>query len=95
MLHGKADTSVPQATSKALGDEMKVAGYHCEIVGFHGQPHGFFNYGFADNRYFIDTLKEADECPLLAWLSHRPTAGRAIPETVGGISSHNRTVALP
>ena len=62
IFHGKADTTVPFVTAEAFTARMKAAGNRCELVGFDGQPHGFFNYGRGDNRFFRETLKQADEC---------------------------------
>jgi len=33
---------------------------HCELRGYEGQPHGFFNYGRGDNRAYESTLRELD-----------------------------------
>lgn len=43
IFHGKADTTVPYATIEKFAEVMKAAGNRCELVGFEGQPHGFFN----------------------------------------------------
>jgi acetyl esterase/lipase len=43
IFHGKADTTVPYATVEKFTEVMKAAGNRCELVGFEGQPHGFFN----------------------------------------------------
>jgi acetyl esterase/lipase len=43
IFHGKADTTVPYATVEKFTEVMKAAGNRCELVGFDGQPHGFFN----------------------------------------------------
>jgi hypothetical protein len=40
---------------------MKAAGSRCELAGYEGQPHGFFNFGRGGNEYFDKTLKRADE----------------------------------
>lgn len=45
IFHGKADTTVPYATVEKFTEVMKAAGNRCELVGFEGQPHGFFNKG--------------------------------------------------
>lgn len=55
ILHGRADTTVPFVTAEAFRDEMKKAGNRCELVGYDGQPHGFFNKAKYD-----ETLAEAD-----------------------------------
>jgi acetyl esterase len=61
VFHGKADTTVPFVTVEAFATKMKAAGNRCELVGFEGQSHGFFNYGRGDNRSFRETLKQADQ----------------------------------
>ena len=60
IFHGRADTTVPFVTVEAFAAKMKAAGNRCEVVGFDGQGHGFFNYGRGDNRYFTQTLKQTD-----------------------------------
>lgn len=61
VFHGKADTTVPFATAEAFAAKMKTAGNRCELIGFDGQPHGFFNYGRGNNRFFRVTLEQTDE----------------------------------
>ncbi len=53
--HGRADTTVPFASAEAFTAEMKKAGNRCDLVGYEGQPHGFFN-----GAKFDETLAEAD-----------------------------------
>ncbi len=56
IMHGKSDTTVPFVTVEAFAERMKKAGNRCELKGYDGQQHGFFNgVGFAD------TLAAADE----------------------------------
>ena len=55
ILHGRADTTVSYVTAEAFAAEMKKAGNRCELVGYDGQPHGFFNKAKYD-----ETLAEAD-----------------------------------
>ncbi|MEY3548623.1 MAG: Acetylxylan esterase precursor [Verrucomicrobiota bacterium] len=43
IFHGKADTTVPYATVEKFTVVMKAAGNRCELIGYEGQPHGFFN----------------------------------------------------
>jgi acetyl esterase len=52
VLHGKEDT---------FEKAMREAGNRCELVGYEGQPHSFFNYGRGrDNPHFVSTVKEMD-----------------------------------
>jgi acetyl esterase/lipase len=43
IFHGKADTTVPYATVEKFTEAMKAAGNRCELVGYEGEKHGFFN----------------------------------------------------
>jgi acetyl esterase/lipase len=43
IFHGRADRTVPFATAEAFAARMQAAGNRCELIGFDGQPHGFFN----------------------------------------------------
>jgi len=56
ILHGRADTTVPFATAEAFATEMKKAGNRCELAGYEGQAHGFFN-----SARYAETLAEADK----------------------------------
>lgn len=55
ILHGRADTTVPFASAAAFGAAMQKAGNRCEVVGYEGQPHGFFN-----GTKYDETVAEAD-----------------------------------
>jgi acetyl esterase len=47
---------------------MKAAGNRCELVGYDGQPHGFFNFGRKDGKY-AETLAAMDAFLVsLGWL---------------------------
>jgi acetyl esterase len=56
ILHGRADSTVPFATADAFMVEMKKAGNRCELIGYEGQQHGFFN-----GARYEETLAEADK----------------------------------
>ena len=43
IFHGKADSTVPYATVEEFTQRMQAAGNRCELSGFEGAPHGFFN----------------------------------------------------
>ena len=73
IFHGRADTTVPFATVEVFATKMKAAGNRCELVGFDGQGHGFFNDGREGNRFFLQTLKQTDEfLASLGYLSGPP-----------------------
>ena len=60
IAHGKADTTVPFITAETFAAVMKHSGSYCELIGYEGQQHGFFNYGRGENRYYRETLAAAD-----------------------------------
>lgn len=65
IFHGKADTTVPYATTEAFTAGMTKAGNRCELVGFDKQPHGFFNR----EPFLTQTQKAADKFLVsLGWL---------------------------
>ena len=69
IFHGKADTTVPYATAEAFARVMKAAGNRCDLVGYEGQPHGFFNHGRKDSKY-PETLDAMDAVLVsLGWLA--------------------------
>lgn len=77
IFHGKADTTVPYATADAFARAMKAAGNRCELVGFEGQPHGFFNFGRGDNSNHHATLVATDRfLASLGWLQGEPTLAK-------------------
>jgi len=74
ILHGKADNVVAYRTAETFAETMKEAGNRCELVGYEGEGHGFFNFGRGDNAYFIATTKEMDKFLVsLGWLKGPPT----------------------
>jgi acetyl esterase/lipase len=56
IFHGKADTTVPYSTVEKFTEVMKAAGNRCELAGYEGQPHGFFN-----KSKYAETLAAADD----------------------------------
>lgn len=57
IFHGKADTTVPYTTVEKFAEVMKAAGNRCELVGYEGQPHGFFNKSkYAETLAATDTF---------------------------------------
>jgi acetyl esterase/lipase len=71
IFHGKADTTVPYSTAEAFTRAMQAAGNRCELVGFEGMGHGFFNAGRKDSRY-EETVAAMDRFLVsLGWLTAR------------------------
>ena len=60
ILHGKADTTVPYASIESFAAKMKQAGARCDLIGYEGETHGFFNYKPGGTPAFTDTLKKAE-----------------------------------
>jgi len=60
IFHGQNDTTVPYFTSDLFAEKMKASSNRCELVGYPGQSHGFFNYGRNGNKYFLDTVRKMD-----------------------------------
>jgi acetyl esterase/lipase len=74
IFHGKADTTVPYATAELFAKKMTEMGNRCELVGFDGEAHGFFNYGRGGNKAYLETLIKADEfLASLGYLKGPPT----------------------
>ena len=76
VFHGRADTTVPYETAEAFCMAMEKAGNRCELVGYDGRPHGFFNYGRSRAAY-INTVWHMDRfLASLGFLDGQPTVGR-------------------
>jgi len=74
IFHGKDDTAVPYKTAELYTAAQKQAGNRCELVGYEGQPHGFFNHGRGNNEYYQRTLRALDEfLASLGYVSGPPT----------------------
>ena len=77
IFHGKADTTVPYNTAELFARKMKEMGNRCELVGYEGAKHGFFNYGRDGGESYFDTLRRADEfLASLGYLKGPPTVGQ-------------------
>lgn len=59
IFHGKADKTVPYSTAEIFAKKMEEKGSDCELVGYAGQGHGFFNAGRKKGKY-AETVKEMD-----------------------------------
>ena len=56
IFHGTADTTVPYATVEKFTEVMKAAGNRCELVGYAGEKHSFFN-----KSKYAETLAATDD----------------------------------
>lgn len=59
ILHGKADTTVPYADVDRYCTEARTLGNQCQLVGYDGATHGFFNSDRAEGKWRSETLLEA------------------------------------
>jgi acetyl esterase len=65
ILHGKADNTVPYKSVLMFEKVMKQAERPCNLVGYDGAGHGFFNRG----EHYTKTLAEADSFLVdLGWI---------------------------
>jgi acetyl esterase len=66
---GSEDKLIPIKVVENFEAEMTKAGVRCETRIYEGQGHGFFNARGGDNRYYRETLGEADAFLVsLGWL---------------------------
>ena len=60
IFHGKADTTVPYADVERFCIESKKAGNQCQLFGYEGATHGFFNPSRDAGKWYHETLLEMD-----------------------------------
>lgn len=60
IFHGTADKTVEYRTVELFQKKMEANGNHCTLVGYEGEPHGFFNYLKKNNGPFISTMQQLD-----------------------------------
>jgi acetyl esterase/lipase len=74
IFHGKADTTVPYETAEGFCRKMQEKGNRCDMQGYEGQTHGFFNYGRNENGPYRSTVRKMDEFFIsLGWLKGQPS----------------------
>jgi len=74
VLLGTRDELVPGSTAEKFQEDMQAADSRSELVFYEGQPHGFFNYGRSQNKYYIDTVIAIDRfLASLGYLEGEPT----------------------
>ena len=61
VFHGLEDTTVRFSIVEEFTHRMKKAGNRCELIGYEGQSHGFFNYGRGDGSHYTKTVRAMDE----------------------------------
>lgn len=72
VFHGKADTTVPYETAELFCEKMQAAGSRCELVGYDGAGHGFFNWGRGGGDAYRDTMVKLDAFLVsLGWLEEK------------------------
>jgi acetyl esterase len=59
ILHGKADTIVPYAAVERFCADSRKLGNRCELIGYEGAPHGFFNPR-SGAKWHEQTMQEMD-----------------------------------
>lgn len=77
LFHGRADKTVPYWTAESYRDAMVKSGNRCELVGFDGQGHGFFNYGRGDNTNYEKSIRSLDHFLVsIGFLEERPAGSK-------------------
>jgi len=75
--HGKADATVPFADVERFCAAATERGNQCQLVGYEGAAHGFFNPQVAEGQWHRETLLEADRfLTRLGYLTPGTAAGR-------------------
>ena len=67
IFHGKSDRLIPLERMEEFARAVRAAGGRCELVGFEGAGHGFFNAGGKDG-FFDETMRRTER--FLASLSY-------------------------
>ena len=66
---GTNDKLIPVATGETFQQQMTDAGVYSELHLYEDQPHGFFNHGKDDNRWYNETVAAADKfLKALGWI---------------------------
>lgn len=74
---GTEDKLIPVATAENFRDTSLQLGLKSELHTYDGQPHGFFNFGKNDGRYYYETVLAADNfLASLGWLQGAATLTR-------------------
>ena len=60
IFHGQADTVVPFKTAQQYKDKARQLGNRCQLVGYPGQSHGFFNQSRGAKGRYHETVQSLD-----------------------------------
>ena len=60
ILHGTADTIAPFADVTRFCAAARAYGNQCQIIGYEGAKHGFFNPQHNNGKWFNETLRDTD-----------------------------------
>ena len=60
IFHGKADTTVPYADVEQFCAASKKVGNSCQLFGYEGATHGFFNPSRDAGKWYEETVLEMD-----------------------------------
>jgi acetyl esterase len=60
ILHGKDDTTIPYSDVERFCAQVRKHGDRCELIGYEGAGHGFFNAQRDDGKWYRETLLAAD-----------------------------------
>jgi acetyl esterase/lipase len=74
IVHGKDDATVPYQSVERFCAEATRLGSRCELVGYEGAGHGFFNPGRDGGKWYKETLAEMDRFLTSLGYLPKPTA---------------------
>ena len=60
ILHGKGDGTIPYSDVERFCAQARKLGDRCELVGYEGATHGFFNPQRDEGKWHRETVAEAD-----------------------------------
>lgn len=79
ILHGRGDAIVPYSDVERFCAQARKLGDRCELVGYEGATHGFFNPTRDEGKWYRETLEEADRfLTTLGYLRPLPPAVPAV-----------------
>jgi acetyl esterase len=76
IFHGKADTTVPYADVERFCMESQKVGNQCQLFGYEGATHGFFNPSRDGGKWYRETLLEMDRFLTTLGFLSGPSTGR-------------------